>query len=323
MDAIIKPSELSQYPRLGYNVTYIASVIIFDESGENVVLVEERYPEGQWFLPCGRVDPGESIAHAAIRETREEAGIDCKLLSLVSVEEQGVRWIRFNFLGVMTGGTLKSTPDRETLGAAWQPVRMFYDLHKNPKMLTPIPLRGRHFRVPILHAHGIFTNNMHQNVTKQRLLPVQLETLNLKQITINLIIVAKLQKSRKNINFQNKNIEYTQLLTARCSVPSLEMKPPQNRSRGGTIRERCDFMMMSLCSNWRNQYANLAGILALRHGGIDNHDGFEMDLLYTVPNVEKVAEHKWQDIDLENGGIKDRAIVDVLDNERVLPWLSS
>lgn len=40
---------------------------------------------GDWDLPAGYLDPGESPEEAAIRETREEAGIDVELISLVGV----------------------------------------------------------------------------------------------------------------------------------------------------------------------------------------------------------------------------------------------
>lgn len=40
---------------------------------------------GAWDLPAGYLDPGESPEEAALRETREEAGLDVELLRLVGV----------------------------------------------------------------------------------------------------------------------------------------------------------------------------------------------------------------------------------------------
>jgi mutator protein MutT len=45
-----------------------------------IVLVQTS-SEGRWQLPKGIVDPGETAEQAAIREVREEAGINCESLS--------------------------------------------------------------------------------------------------------------------------------------------------------------------------------------------------------------------------------------------------
>lgn len=44
-----------------------------------IVLIKTA-SEGRWQLPKGIIDPGETPEIAALREVREEAGIDCKLL---------------------------------------------------------------------------------------------------------------------------------------------------------------------------------------------------------------------------------------------------
>lgn len=43
--------------------------------------------EGRWQLPKGLIDPGETPEATAVREVREEAGIDCKILSSLGVIE--------------------------------------------------------------------------------------------------------------------------------------------------------------------------------------------------------------------------------------------
>ena len=42
---------------------------------------------GQWTLPWGRVDAGESPMAAAIREIREEAGVEAEVEGLLGVQE--------------------------------------------------------------------------------------------------------------------------------------------------------------------------------------------------------------------------------------------
>jgi 8-oxo-dGTP pyrophosphatase MutT (NUDIX family) len=49
------------------------------------VLLVQRGDDGNWELPGGRVEVGETVAEAAIREVAEEAGIDIRLTALAGV----------------------------------------------------------------------------------------------------------------------------------------------------------------------------------------------------------------------------------------------
>lgn len=40
---------------------------------------------GKWCLPCGYIENGESFCDAAIRETREETGIEIEILGIINV----------------------------------------------------------------------------------------------------------------------------------------------------------------------------------------------------------------------------------------------
>lgn len=72
---------------------------------DEVLLVQEAKKEcrGSWYLPAGRMEPGETIVEALQREVKEEAGLQCEPLTLLSVEERGPSWIRFAFLTCPTG----------------------------------------------------------------------------------------------------------------------------------------------------------------------------------------------------------------------------
>ena len=48
---------------------------------------------GQWYLPAGRMEPGEEITEAAIREVKEETGLDFEPSTLLSVEAAGKHFI--------------------------------------------------------------------------------------------------------------------------------------------------------------------------------------------------------------------------------------
>ena len=59
-----------------------------DGEAEPSILLLKRAVEpgfGEWDLPAGYLDPGESFEMAARRETREESGIEVELMQLTGV----------------------------------------------------------------------------------------------------------------------------------------------------------------------------------------------------------------------------------------------
>jgi len=59
------------------------SAAIFDEHGR--VLLTKRQDNGQWCLPSGGVEPGESVAEGCEREVFEETGLKVRVKRFVGV----------------------------------------------------------------------------------------------------------------------------------------------------------------------------------------------------------------------------------------------
>jgi ADP-ribose pyrophosphatase YjhB (NUDIX family) len=59
------------------------SVVVTNDASE--VLLIRRTDNDLWALPGGAVDIGESLPQAALRETREETGVDCEITGLSGI----------------------------------------------------------------------------------------------------------------------------------------------------------------------------------------------------------------------------------------------
>jgi ADP-ribose pyrophosphatase YjhB (NUDIX family) len=59
------------------------SVVVTNDASE--ILLIRRTDNDNWALPGGAVDIGESLPQAAIRETREETGVDCEITGLSGI----------------------------------------------------------------------------------------------------------------------------------------------------------------------------------------------------------------------------------------------
>jgi phosphatase NudJ len=108
--------------------------------GPRFLLVHERKHGQRWYLPAGRVEPGESFVAGAVRETLEEAGIAIAIDGIVRIEHSprpdGAR-MRVIFTGhPIDDRAPKSVPDDESLEAGW------FTLAE----LEQLPLRGDEVR---------------------------------------------------------------------------------------------------------------------------------------------------------------------------------
>lgn len=92
--------------------------------GDRFLVVQESKRGHPWYLPAGRVEPGETLVEAAVRETLEEAGVPVVLDGLLRIEhtpaEETCR-VRVIFTATPADDTPpKTTPDEHSLGADWK-----------------------------------------------------------------------------------------------------------------------------------------------------------------------------------------------------------
>jgi ADP-ribose pyrophosphatase YjhB (NUDIX family) len=97
-------------------------------TGTKVLLVRRRHPpnEGRWSLPGGLVELGEKAEEAAVREVKEETGLDVVLERLLDVatdihfDSQGrlrFHYILVDYLARPVGGELAL--NEESSGCGW------------------------------------------------------------------------------------------------------------------------------------------------------------------------------------------------------------
>jgi 8-oxo-dGTP pyrophosphatase MutT (NUDIX family) len=67
----------------GARVKAGVGVVIEDDQGR--ILLEQRCDNGMWGLPGGGIEPGESILDTAVREVKEETGLDIRIKGLLGV----------------------------------------------------------------------------------------------------------------------------------------------------------------------------------------------------------------------------------------------
>ena len=105
------------------------NVVVVNDAGD--VLMIRRSDNDNWAVPGGAIDLGESMVQAAVRETREETGIECEITGLVGIytdpkhvllyTSNGEVRQEFSILltGVPTGG--QPTPSSESSEVRWVP----------------------------------------------------------------------------------------------------------------------------------------------------------------------------------------------------------
>ncbi len=106
--------------------------VVHDPDGRLLLVRRANDPgRGQWSLPGGRVEPGESDASAVAREIHEETGLLVRAGSLVgSVSRPAPRgvYVIFDYAAEVVGGELSAGDDASDV--AWVDLVTFTDLER-------------------------------------------------------------------------------------------------------------------------------------------------------------------------------------------------
>jgi ADP-ribose pyrophosphatase YjhB (NUDIX family) len=126
---------------------FFALVIV--RLGRRFLLVREKKHGQRWYLPAGRVEPGETLAEGAIRETLEESGVPIVLDGVVRIEHSpaidGSARCRVFFLARPADDTPPlSSPNEHSLEARWVTL----------EELDQLPLRDNEVRAAMAFVLG-------------------------------------------------------------------------------------------------------------------------------------------------------------------------
>ncbi|KFM78247.1 Nucleoside diphosphate-linked moiety X motif 18, partial [Stegodyphus mimosarum] len=98
------PSFADYKPVLRETVSYIVASVLINSNNEVLMMQEAKSScAGTWYIPAGRVEPGENLIEAAKREVLEETGLQFEPTTLLMVECAQGHWFRFVFTGNVTG----------------------------------------------------------------------------------------------------------------------------------------------------------------------------------------------------------------------------
>ena len=88
----------------------LPTVDIIIEIDDGIVLIERKSPPLGWALPGGFVDYGESLEHAALREAKEETGLEVILSGQFHCYSNPDRDTRFHTITTVFTATATGTP---------------------------------------------------------------------------------------------------------------------------------------------------------------------------------------------------------------------
>lgn len=273
----VQPSAPADFkPVIKKSVTYIVAAVIINDHGEVLMMQEAKSScAGQWYLPAGRMEPGEDIVEAAQREVLEETGLHFELSTLLMVESAGGAWYRFVVTGEVTGGRLKTPADadKESLQAKW--IADLAELSLRAKDVVTLVDKGREF-----HSHKMANEPWHMS---------QLPAIrpHNKLLLRLVIVIRRKENNRVNVLVSEKTAAH---------LPVCEINP--TRSIHSTLKKYMTEIFGCDLPPHRPH-----GLLTVEHSGKPAHsnDGCCLTLLLSirVPLEEVVLIDKYAWLEIE------------------------
>lgn len=122
--------ESARGPRLAVD-------LIIELPGDRIVLIRRRNPPYGWALPGGFVEYGESLEAAAVREAKEETGLDIELIQQLHTYSDPARDPRGHTVSTVFIARARGTPqagddagDVRTVPATEAPSPLVFDHEK-------------------------------------------------------------------------------------------------------------------------------------------------------------------------------------------------
>jgi ADP-ribose pyrophosphatase YjhB (NUDIX family) len=158
----VRPKRIDYYddPAAPKANSLVPSVNVVVTNDADEILMIRRTDNDNWAVPGGAIDLGESVAQAAVRETREESGIECEITGIVGIYSDPKHVllytsngeVRQEFSIVLIARPLSGqpTPSSESSEVRWVPVSEVRDYTMDRSMRIRINDYLAHNESPVV-----------------------------------------------------------------------------------------------------------------------------------------------------------------------------
>ena len=117
--------------------------VVFNAENQILLIKRGKAPHyGQWMVPGGTLEWGETLEQAAVREVREETGIEIEIETFVELieaimpDDSGYHFVIVDYAAHAVKGSLAAASD--ALEAVWVSAEAISDYHPTADLLAVI-----------------------------------------------------------------------------------------------------------------------------------------------------------------------------------------